>query len=399
MHLPQQINRIDVSANQTDLGLLTRGSAHHFQPTQLGRYASLTIINKSLNGFTSDAIHPIFAQNLPEGVNRRFIEKKRVRNAKVDDMYLLALQGNQGVGMLNYRSDLNVPDIEPIELSDILTYHGKESLVMQLLEKYYLKSVLSGMQPKVNIPNSQYSHFQYSHRTDQMEYQPDLIVKSFEAEFPLLTVNEFVCMGAAKACGLAPPPTYLSENLQTYVIERFDRDSSGVKLGFEDFTTLLKKSNAPDAKYSGSYESLLKATQVYTQSYLEYEKMYKYIVFSCLIGNGDAHLKNFALQYTPDMKAVFLSPPFDITHTLIYDSIDHQMALNMNNSKAFPSLEQLVKLADIGNGNFKIHQPKRIVEAMAEQIYSFLATSQEVLLIKGLRGSIEKSVSDIMSKH
>lgn len=125
MHLPQQINRIDVSANQTDLGLLTRGSAHHFQPTQLGRYASLTIINKSLNGFTSDAIHPIFAQNLPEGVNRRFIEKKRVRNAKVDDMYLLALQGNQGVGMLNYRSDLNVPDIEPIELSDILTYHGK----------------------------------------------------------------------------------------------------------------------------------------------------------------------------------------------------------------------------------------------------------------------------------
>ena len=46
MNLPQQINRIDVLANQTDLGLLTRGSAYHFQPTQLGRYASLTMINK-----------------------------------------------------------------------------------------------------------------------------------------------------------------------------------------------------------------------------------------------------------------------------------------------------------------------------------------------------------------
>lgn len=46
MNLPQQINRIDVLANQTDLGLLTRGSAYHFQPTQLGRYASLTMFNK-----------------------------------------------------------------------------------------------------------------------------------------------------------------------------------------------------------------------------------------------------------------------------------------------------------------------------------------------------------------
>ena len=141
MNLPQQINRIDVSANQTDLGLLTCGSAQHFQPTQFGRYASLTMINKSLDGFTSDIIHPIFAQNIPEGFYRRFIAKKLVRNAKVDDMYLLALQGKQGVGMLNYHSDLNVPDIEPIALSDILTYRGKESRVVQLLEKYYLKSV------------------------------------------------------------------------------------------------------------------------------------------------------------------------------------------------------------------------------------------------------------------
>ncbi|MFC3903207.1 hypothetical protein SAMN05421749_11320 [Acinetobacter marinus] len=40
MNLPQQINRIDVSANQTDLGLLTRGSAHHFQQTLLCCYTS-----------------------------------------------------------------------------------------------------------------------------------------------------------------------------------------------------------------------------------------------------------------------------------------------------------------------------------------------------------------------
>jgi serine/threonine-protein kinase HipA len=42
---------------------------------------------------------------------------------------------------------------------------------------------------------------------------------------------------------------------------------------------------------TGSYEALLNATYLYTGSSIEVEKMYKYIVFNCLIGNGDAHLK------------------------------------------------------------------------------------------------------------
>jgi serine/threonine-protein kinase HipA len=42
----------------------------------------------------------------------------------------------------------------------------------------------------------------------------------------------------------------LSENLETYVVERFDKSSDGTKLGYEDFTTLMKKSNDPNAKYT-----------------------------------------------------------------------------------------------------------------------------------------------------
>ena len=172
------------------------------------------------------------------------------------------------------------------------------------------------------------------------------------------------CMQAAWHCGLEPPKTYLSENLETYVVERFDRSSNGTKLGYEDFTTLMKKSNDPDAKYIGSYEALLKATYLYTHSVTEVEKMYKYIVFNCLIGNGDAHLKNFALQYSPDMNNIFVSPPFDITHTLIYASIDNKMALKLS---------------------------------FSENILNYLRTSNEAQLFDGLRTSIEGSISNIMT--
>ena len=304
-------------------------------------------------------------------------------------MYLLALQGDQSVGILSYKSELNLPVSESLNLSDILSYRSKEPLFTQLLDKYYLKTSLAGMQPKVSIPNAN------TVQTDRAVPQKDLIVKSFDAEFPLLTVNEFVCMQAARHCGLEPPKTYLSENLETYVVERFDRSSDGTKLGYEDFTTLMKKSNGPNAKYTSSYETLLKATYLYTSSVAEVEKMYKYIVFNCLIGNGDANLKNFALQYSPDMKNIFVSLPFDLTHTLIYESIDHKMALKLAGSKAFPDRSHLIKLAE--SDRFRIRNPKAIIEFLSENILDYLRTSNEVQLFDGLRTSIERSISNVMA--
>ena len=390
-NLPAKITNITVCANQAELGVLTYGSVHHYQPMQENQHISLTMTQRGMDGYSSDSIHPIFAQNLPEGFNRRLITERLARYAKVNDMYFLALQGDQGVGMLSYQSDLNLPEIESLNLSEILSYRSNEPLFQQLLEKYYLRTSLAGMQPKVSIPNAN------TVQSDSTVQQRDLIVKSFDAEFPLLTVNEFVCMQAARHCGLEPPKTYLSENLETYVVERFDQSSDGTKLGYEDFTTLMKKSNDPCAKYTSSYETLLKATYLYTSSVAEVEKMYKYIVFNCLIGNGDAHLKNFALQYSPDMKNIFVSPPFDLTHTLIYASIDNKMALKLAGSKAFPDLSHLIKLAE--SDQFRIRNPKAIIEFLSENILDYLRTSNEVQLFDGLRTSIERSISNTMTSR
>lgn len=389
--LPHKITKISVCTNDLELGVLTHGSVHNYQPTQEKRHISLTMTQKSMDGFSSGSLHPIFAQNLPEGFNRRFIAEKLARYAKVNDMYLLALQGENSVGMLSYKSELNLAEIASISLKEILSYNSTEPLFPQLLEKYYLRNSLAGVQPKVSIPNINEG------QTNRTIEQKDLIVKSFDSEFPLLTVNEFVCMEAARSCGLEPPKTYLSENLETFVIERFDKKDDGTKMGYEDFTTLLRKSNDPDAKYTSSYETLLKATHLYTDSQTEVEKMYKYIVFNCLIGNGDAHLKNFALQYSPDMSKIFVAPPFDITHTLIYDTIDNKMALKMANSKVFPDKSDLLKLGE--SKNFKVRKAKEIIESLSDNILDYLKQSNEVMLYDGLRKSIEDSVSKAMTTN
>lgn len=386
--LPSKINSIDVYIDHAEVGVLTHGSMHNYQPTQEKQHISLTMTHRGMDGYTSGSLHPIFSQNLPEGFNRRFIAEKLARYAKVNDMYLLALQSDQGIGMLSYKSALHLPESESLSLHDILSYNSHEPLFPQLLEKYYLRNSLAGIQPKVSIPNA------ITPQTDRTIQQKDLIVKSFDSEFPLLTVNEFVCMEAARACGLEPPKTYLSENLETYVVERFDKNHNGIRLGYEDFTTLMKKPNDPDAKYNGSYETLLKATYLYTGNINEVEKMYKYIVFNCLIGNGDAHLKNFALQYSPNMQNIFVSPPFDITHTLIYETIDNRMALKLGNSKEFPNISHLIKLAE--SDQFRIRNPKEIIEHLSDNILDFLKSSNEIQLFEGLRTSIERSISKVM---
>ncbi|WP_404420097.1 type II toxin-antitoxin system HipA family toxin [Marinospirillum sp.] len=365
-----------------DLGLLTKGSVHHYQPTQVGQPVSLTMTRPTLDGYSSGALHPIFSQNLPEGFNRRFISERLARYARVDDMYLLALQGEKGVGMLAYDPGFELPEAGSASLNEILNYQGQEPLFPQLLEKYYLRNTLSGVQPKVSILD-----------TSRTLEQKDLIVKAFDEEFPLLTVNEFVCMQAARHCGLEPPPVYLSENLEIFVVERFDKPE-GRLLGYEDFTTLMKRPNSPDAKYTGSYETLLEATYLYTQSFEEVRKMYRYIVFNCLIGNGDAHLKNFALQYAPDMQKVFVSPPFDITHTPIYDTLDNKMALKLKGSKVFPEKKFLVGLA--ASKSFRIREAEAIVDSLAEGILDYLKYSDAVRVFEGLKASITQSVSQVM---
>ena len=99
-HLPSQITKISVYSNNVESGLLTQGSVHNYQPFYDKQHVSLTMTKNSMDDFSSRLLHPIFSQNLQESFNRRFIAKKLSRYANVNDMYLLALECNEGPGMV-----------------------------------------------------------------------------------------------------------------------------------------------------------------------------------------------------------------------------------------------------------------------------------------------------------
>ena len=383
MRLPERIRRVNVSSFGIPAGELTQPAQFQFDYREKSPWVSLTMDPRHSRSYNLGTLHPVFDQNLPEGYVRRYLHERLIRHANVNDLYLLALQGHKGIGHLAFESDLELVPASKMELDDILNWQGKNSLFEVLLERYYLNGLVSGVQPKVVVTIESKSVIQ----------QEDVIVKTFDEEYPLLTVNEFVCMSAARAVGLNPPDFWLSKDLKSFVIRRFDRTEQGECLGFEDFTVLMNKSN--NQKYQSSYENVLKAVQLFTKTPAEVERAYQLIVFSCLIGNGDAHLKNFAILYPAGRDTVKLSPPYDITHTLVYDTLDKNMALKLSGSKQFPAR---ATLEDLGK-KFGIKKPDEIVEALGQGILEYLARSEEVRLMTGLRESITHQVSTILSRH
>ncbi|NDW22131.1 type II toxin-antitoxin system HipA family toxin [Alteromonas hispanica] len=379
--LPERVRQMKVHVAGQPSGTLNRTAQFNYTYTNEDFPVSLTMPYQ-VEPYTRGALHPIFTQNLPEGYLRRYISEKLIRYANVDDMYLLALMGDKGIGHLSYNAGIALSEPEPIAINDILHWSGKGSLFPQLLDRYYLNGMASGVQPKVVVSRSTL-------------LQKDLIVKTYDDEFPLLTVNEFVCMKCAEYCGLETPKVWLSDDLQHYVVERFDVDNDGNKMGIEDYATLMGRPG--DQKYLGSYENIMRATLRNTHSPEETDKMFALIAFNCLIGNGDAHLKNFSLQYDTNQSNVKLSPVYDVTHTLIYPTIDNAMALKMRKSKAFPTRRDLIEFAFNAGVSRSFAADK--VDNIAQGILECLASMNEVSLMAGLKESIEKHVSDTMAKQ
>ena len=110
-------------------------------------------------------------------------------------------------------------------------------------------------------------------------------------------------------------------NETALVVERFDRQSinhpeDSPKLRMEEFAQILSKSSAQ--KYEGSYEEIAAAISEHSSSpQVDLQLYFKQVVFSMIIGNCDAHLKNFALVEVP-LRGLRLSPAYDLLNTVMY---------------------------------------------------------------------------------
>lgn len=114
------------------------------------------------------------------------------------------------------------------------------------------------------------------------------------------------------------------------IISRFDRTRSGKRIHFEEFNQLLGKYSG-DGKYDGAYEDMGRFIQR-TPSCIpvEADRLLRRILACLLVGNTDAHFKNFAMFHTRD--GLRLTPAYDVVAASVYPEYQ-TIALNLGGAR------------------------------------------------------------------
>ena len=320
-----------------------------------------------LQSWQSRELHPVFQMNLPEG---DLLETIRHAIAKVigqDDFAVLSVTGGNQVGRNRFTTpEAGLPDLPDAteELESLLTYPDTRELFHELLNRFALRSGISGVQPKVLLA---------AHERGTLAAR-QFIVKSWGTDYPQLAANEFFCMTAVKRAGLPVPDFFLSENGGLFIMRRFDLDAENAPLGFEDFCCLQALGAAQ--KYQGSYERVARSLQDFiTPEHLQAarEQFFAMLVFSVLLRNGDAHLKNFGVRYSAPDAPITLAPAYDQVTTTAYRQHDVP-ALTLAGSKTWWSRPMLAHFAFT-----RLALPAGMVHTIIERAMDSLADTRHLL--------------------
>ena len=370
MKTPVWVNRpLPARTDPVLAGVIDRAESRRFVFTydlqcQSDAAISLTMPVET-ESYLYDELHPVFQMNLPEGELRRTI---LLRFSKVipgfDDLAMLRLLANSQIGRLRYYADPSQAKAPPQSIKEILHAKDTQDLLHMLMERYAASSGVSGVQPKVLLCD-QDTHVGEGRVTT---FDATHIVKTFDPkEFPELAANEFFCMQVASQAGLAIPPMQLSDNGRFLVIERFDRIKDDVYLGFEDFCSLHGLGTS--RKYDASYEQLAKRIAEFVapaQREQALATFFTSFVVSCIVQNGDAHLKNFGVLYASAKAPVSLAPTYDIVSTKLYIPSD-TLALTLGGSKRFPNARKLLDFGRLHCG-LTSEQVAQTLERVADAV-------------------------------
>lgn len=115
------------------------------------------------------------------------------------------------------------------------------------------------------------------------------------------------------------------------------------RLHQEDFAQAMgipatDKYEKEDAGYLADMFSILRK---YASNPVEDQlKLWDMLVFDYLIGNTDAHIKNFSLLYGTDLRSVRLAPAYDIISTSIYSQSTREMSISVGGRRSLDEADR-----------------------------------------------------------
>ena len=367
---------LKVYLNNNFTGILNKDNKGGFEfcyDKSAKRQLSLSLPLKETK-YSNSECRGFFNGLLPESEGVRIsIGKKYGINPKNDFSILKAI-GYDCAGAVAFLDDDKVNDLKEYYdiKGNILSDDELENRIINLPEKPLLLSSdkrlsLAGAQDKTAVILINNKIASVEDNTPTTHILKPAIKNYFET-----IENEYICLTSAKKMGLRVPNIQIGKanNTKYFLIERYDRIITNNKikrLHQEDFSQAL---NIPSAyKYQAEggadfkqcFEILNKTTKP-TVSIMRFIEL---MIFNYLIGNNDAHGKNFSLLYLENDEIEF-APVYDILCSLAYDDISNKMAMKIGGyyEHDYIQLRHFERLAKDCNINFT--QLKKVIKKQCD---------------------------------
>lgn len=197
--------------------------------------------------------------------------------------------------------------------------------ISQEAQKLAGKLSISGVQPKLSV------------KLDKKENALIVVVEGGEyilkpqtPTFFHIPENEQCCMDIAQELNIEVPLhclISLKDKSLVYVVKRFDREK-GAKIHQEDFAQILEKND----KYNGSVEQIgRRLKEISSAPGYDTQLLFERVVLNFILGNGDAHLKNYSISYRED--DIRLTPAYDIVCSKLVIPKEEDSAIAINGRK------------------------------------------------------------------
>ncbi|HLM75834.1 MAG TPA: HipA domain-containing protein [Polyangiaceae bacterium] len=292
--------------------------------------------NLSARHVTNMRLPPWFSNLLPEGRLREWI--RRTRGQSVDrEMELLAQVGHDLPGAVRVLA-ADAPVV--VDVTEDPHPPARADEVTPVLWRFSLAGV--GLKFSMLAQGDRFT-------APAAGEGGDWIVKLPDPEHPHVPLNELAMMTLAGAAGIEVPDVKLVHRdlveplpdqawphgeALAYAIRRFDRGKSRELIHIEDMAQV--RGFYPDDKYAGSFETI--GALVYRHRDVEALREFaRRLAFNILIGNGDAHLKNWSLIYR-NRRTPTLAPAYDLVATAIYRPANlgpENLGLKLGGSRRF----------------------------------------------------------------
>ena len=261
-----------------------------------------------------------FDNLLPEE-GQRILLAKDARIDQADAFGLLAYYGAESAGSLTLLpTGVDLPEeSSPRILSDSdLSARIKQLGNVPLIRHAAKRMSLAGAQHKlpVTVVNDQlYEPIGSSPSTHILKpNHPD-------PDYPDSVINEYFCMKLAGRLGLFVPEVerrYVPEPI--YLIRRFDREWSNGRWKRSHYIDACQLLNLDRSyKYAqGNIERVHEISDLCRNRPATRLRLFEWLVFIAMTGNGDAHLKN--LSFSISHEGIALAPHYDLLSTAVYET-------------------------------------------------------------------------------